>query len=209
MIICTSVTARAEDTVQAYRQIAALHIAGIEKGFLPSLGAPLLSLLYMAMDADAHSTISVARDSSGQVVGFVSGGLGMGSIYRQMLLRWPALLRALAPTLLNPWKMVRIAEILWFGSARHGERLWPKAELYSIVVAESARGTGVASSLYQALISFFADRGVSDFRIVVGEDLTPAHHFYRKMGAVPVARVSVHRGSASIIYRQEVRSSVS
>ncbi len=194
--------------MEAYREIAALHMAGISKGFLPSLGAPFLEVLYMAITADPNSTVFVARDPNGHVVGFVSGGLGMGSIYRQMLRRWPALLRALAPTMLNPLKMARVAEVLWFSSARKGTPESPKAELYSIVVAEAARGTGTAKNLYAALTSYFANQGVADFRIIVGDALGAAHHFYRKMGAVPVARVSVHRGSESIVYRQDVSSSL-
>ncbi len=184
--------------------MAALHAAGISHGFLPSLGTPFLIELYTAMDADPRSTIFVARDPSGQIVGFVSGGIGMDSIFPHMFRRWPAVLRALAPIVLSPRKIARIAELLWFGRLREPERPWPKAELYSIVVAESDRGTGVARSLYNALISYFAERGVADFRIVVGEALTSAHQFYRKMGAVPVARITVHRGSASIVYRQDV-----
>ncbi len=182
---------------------------GLNEGFLPTMGSPFLEMLYMAMDGDPNSIVFVARDSSGQVVGFISGGLGMGSIYRQMLRRWPTFLRIAAPTVLSPCKMLRIAEILWFGRSRRSTRVWPKAELYSIAVDEAARGTGVAGNLYKALITYFAEQGVADFRIVVGEALTAAHHFYHKMGAVPFARVSVHRGSESVVYRQEVLSSLS
>jgi GNAT superfamily N-acetyltransferase len=202
------ITQAGTDTIEVYRQIAALHMAGIDKGFLPSLGAPFLAELYIAMTADPNSAVFVARDRSGQVLGFVSGGLGMGSIYRQMLRRWPALLWALAPTMLSPWKIARIAEVLWFSNTREVKPESPMAELYSIVVAESARGTGVARNLYAALISHFADQGVANFRIIVGDALVAAHHFYRKMGAVPVARVSVHRGSESIVYRQNISASL-
>jgi GNAT superfamily N-acetyltransferase len=207
LITGTSVTAIGTDAAQACRQIAALHVVGIRKGFLPSLGAPFLAELYMAMDADPNSAVFIACDPSGQVVGFVSGGLGMGSIYRQMLRRWPALLRALAPVMLSPLKMARVAELLWFSSTRKVEPGSPQAELYSIVVAESARGTGVARNLYAALLSYFAVQGVANFRIIVGDALGAAHYFYRKMGAVPVARVSVHRGGESTVYRQDISSS--
>jgi GNAT superfamily N-acetyltransferase len=209
LTIDSNITKVGTEAIAAYRQIAALHMAGINKGFLPSLGAPFLAELYKAMTADPNSVVFVARDPSGRVLGFVSGGLGMGTIYRQMLRRWPVFLRILAPTMLNPWKMARVAEVLWFSSARKGETDSPNAELYSIVVAESARGTGVARNLYAALISFFAEQGVSEFRIIVGDALGAAHHFYRKMGAVPVVCVSVHRGSESIVYRQDVSSSLS
>jgi hypothetical protein len=40
--------------------------------------------------------------------------------------------------------------------------------------------------------------------MVVGETLTPAHLFYQKMGAVPFAQVSVHKGQSSTLYRQDL-----
>ena len=78
----------------------------------------------------------------------------------------------------------------------------PSAELLSIAVAPHARGSGVAERLYRRLEEHFAGRGLSAFRITVGDSLAPAHRYYRRMGAVPAGRVEVHAGEGSVVYVQ-------
>ncbi len=197
-------SAGGKTALNVYRQVAALHVAGIDQGFLTSLGAPFLEILYWAIDSSPESVLLIACDPEGKVVGFVSGGHGMGRIYRRMLRRLPLLLKTLMPALMSPKKVVRIAELLWFGRKQHSVLVKPTVELYSITVTASARGTGVAQSLYEALIAHFCEQGVAELRIVVGETLTVAHHFYRKMGALPMAQICVHRGSTSVVYRHEL-----
>ena len=45
---------------------------------------------------------------------------------------------------------------------------------------------------------------MGEFKIIVGAPLAPAHRFYRRMGAVPVAEMEVHGGAASTVYLQRV-----
>jgi ribosomal protein S18 acetylase RimI-like enzyme len=78
----------------------------------------------------------------------------------------------------------------------------PRHELFSIAVAPSARGTGVAERLYHALAAHFRAQDVPAFRIVVGESLTPAHRFYTRMGAKPVDTLRVHGDARSTVYVQ-------
>ena len=80
----------------------------------------------------------------------------------------------------------------------------PAAELLSIAVDPACRGRGIAEDLYAGLKLFFATRGLGEFKIIVGAPLAPAHRFYRRMGAVPVAEIEVHRGAASTVYVQKV-----
>ena len=79
----------------------------------------------------------------------------------------------------------------------------PEAELFSIAVIQSARGSGLAQKLYNALGERFFQDGESAFCMVVGENLSQAHRFYQ-MGAVPFAQVSVHKGQSSTLYRQDL-----
>ena len=74
----------ASDAEGTYRQVAALHAANIDQGFLATLGVPFLALMYRAIDEAADSVLFV-EESGGRVLGFISGGTGMGSIYRTML----------------------------------------------------------------------------------------------------------------------------
>lgn len=189
-----------------YRAVARLHASGIDQGFLPTLGERFLALLYQAMDADPRSLLFVERGAGGEVIGFVSGGCGMGSIYRQMLRRWPQLVPALLPAVVNPRKVKRIIEIVWFSRQQKPVPGCPQPELFSIAVAGAARGTGVAQRLYEALVDHFAKQGEAAFCIVVGDALAPAHRFYRKMGAVPLAHITVHAGQGSTVYRHDVKA---
>lgn len=182
-----------------YRQVAQLHAGNIDQGFLSSLGISFLSLLYEAIDANESSVLLIARQE-GRVVGFVTGAEGMGSIYRQLLRRWPSLFMALLPAMVSPRKLSKIAEILWMGKKEKPVLGLPHAELLSIAVEPGQRGQGCAQSLYRELVDHFRERGVFAFRIVVGEQLKTAHQFYKKMGAEPVGCIEVHQGQGSIMY---------
>lgn len=189
-----------------YKWVAKMHAESINQGFLPTLGERFLALLYEAIDADPNSALFVEQ-IDGKVVGFVTGGRGMGSIYREMLKRWPRLALALLPVLFQPTKLKRVFEIVLFSRKQKPVPGWPKAELFSIAVADSVRGEGVAQRLYNQLVERFRQDGEAAFCIVVGQRLAPAHRFYKRMGAVPVAQISVHDGQASTLYRHDLSTS--
>lgn len=189
-----------------YRKIAALHANNIDQGFLSSLGQPFLALVYKAID-DASDSVLIVEEREGRALGFVAGGAGMGTIYRYLLRRPVALAFALGPSLFRPARLKRIFEILRYGSKRDGvldARPLPMAELLSIAVAPDARGQGIADLLYRRLMTHFRSRDIGEFRIVVGNTLSPAHRFYRRMGAIPVGQIEVHAGSGSTVYVQSI-----
>jgi len=186
-----------------YRGIAALHVCNIDQGFLVTLGTDFLALMYQAIDEASDSVLLVSvRD--GQVAGFVSGGTGMRSIYAQMIRHPFRLSAALAPSLVRPRRVLRILEILRYGSSRGVRSDWPAAELLSIAVDPAYRGRHVAEELYRQLVTHFRTNGVTAFKITVGSALTPAHRFYLKMGAVPCGEIEVHEGESSILYRHNI-----
>lgn len=183
-----------------YRQVAALHAANINQGFLATLGIAFLAVMYRAID-EATGSVLITEERGGRVIGFVAGGMGMGAIYTQML-RHPKAWLALFPSLLQPRKLGRILEILRYSGVSSSTAELPRAELFSIAVDHSSRGTGVAERLYRKLQVHFSECGVYAFRITVGTSLTPAHRFYKKMGAEPVGHIEVHAGASSIVYVQ-------
>lgn len=187
-----------------YRQVAALHAANIDQGFLSTLGEGFLALVYQAID-DSPTSVLLVEERDGRVVGFVSGTDGMGPIYRRLLRRPFSLGLSLLPSLVRPARVRRMLEILRYGGDKPEAASWPRAELLSIAVSADVRGQGVAETLYRGLEAEFRARGVDEFRIVVGENLLPAHRFYQRMGAKPVGRIEVHAGEASIVYRQAYR----
>lgn len=189
------------EATERYRQVAALHAANIDQGFLATLGQPFLSLMYRAID-EAPDSVLIFDDAGGKVRGFVSGSAGMGSIYRRMMCRPVLLALALLPSLVQPSRLMRIIEILRYGGGEGPAEL-PPAELLSIAVDPAWRGRGVAESLYNRLSAHWATQGVQSFRITVGERLAPAHRFYERMGATPVGHVEVHAGERSVVYVQQ------
>lgn len=187
------------DAAERYRQVAALHAGNIEHGFLATLGIPFLALMYRAMD-EAEGSVLLTEEQEGRIVGFVSGGEGMGAIYRRML-RYPVRLGlALLPSLVRPRRLKRILEIMRYNGGTSTTQSLPRAELLSIAVAPHARGSGVAERLYRRLQEHFVGRGLRAFRITVGDSLAHAHRYYRRMGAVPAGRVEVHAGEGSTVY---------
>lgn len=191
---------------ETLRQVAELHASCIDQGFLSTLGARFLTVLYRAIDRSSTSALLV-ETSGTSVTGFVSGGSGMGPIYRQMLRDWPALIAALAPVLLKPRKILGIIEILRRGGAREVGITLPEAELFSIAVAPEARGSDTAKRLYGALCTHFRKQGVPAFRIVVGDSLIPAQRFYTRMGAEPATSLRLHGEATSTVYVQHLQSS--
>lgn len=183
-----------------YRQVAHIHSQGIRDGFLSSLGESFLALLYESIDRSQNSVLLVAKEGE-CVIGFVAGTVSLGEVYRIMLRSWWRLLASMLPALMSPKKVFKIFETLFFSSKSQADSLSvPKAELLSIAVLQDFRGKGHAESLFRSLCEHFRSSHQRSFKIVVGDALVPAHRFYQKMGAYPVAAVEVHRGSGSTVY---------
>lgn len=183
-----------------YQQVAQIHSQGIRDGFLSSLGDSFLALLYESIDRSENSVLVVAKEG-GRVVGFVAGTVALGEVYRIMLRSWWRLFLAMIPALVSPKKIFKIFETLFFSSKSPAEYVnIPKAELLSIAVRQDCRGKGYAETLFQSLRDYFKASHQHSFKIVVGDALVPAHRFYKRMGALPVAAVEVHRGSGSTVY---------
>ena len=182
-----------------YKTVASLHYDNINQGFLATLGVPFLTLLYEAIDKDSESVLLVERvDQS--VVGFVTGTCGLGRIYKQLLLKPLRLSYALKSCLLSPSKIYKILEVLLISKDRNISSDFSKQELLSIVVTSAYQGRGHAENLFNSLCSHFRKEGASCFNIVVGSNLDRAHAFYKKMGAVPVREIQVHKGVDSVVY---------
>lgn len=186
-----------------YDQVAALHISCIGQGFLATLGVPFLALMYQAID-ESDTAVLLTEQRDGRAIGFVSGCVGMKAIYQRMMRSPFRLARALLPSLIHPTRLAKVLDILRYdGGGTSSKPDWPPAELLSIAVVPEVRGSGVAEILYRNLASHFAAVGEPAFRIVVGNALEPAHRFYKRMGAIPVGRIEVHRGEGSVVYVQK------
>lgn len=192
-------------TIRDYSEIADIHINNLDSSFLATLGKRFLALMYRCIDESSNSALFVHKVND-RVSGFITGTVGFGEIYKIMLKRHLfQLIMALLPALVSPKKMARIFEILLY-SKKHGSQddELPSAELLSIAIDKNFRGKKIADELYQDLCVFFQRERISSFKIIVGSALEPAHRFYTRMGAKPVAEIEVHKGEKSVVYIQEI-----
>ena len=176
-----------------------LHAASINQGFLATLGVRFLSLMYRAID-QADGSVLITEEQDGRVMGFVSGAVGMGPVYRRMVRHPLRLMASLAPSLVRPKRLWRILETIRYSRGAKNSADWPDAELLSIAVDSSMRGTGLSERLYRRLENHFVEQGKPAFRIIVGKALEPAHRYYRRMGAIPIGSIEVHAGEESVVY---------
>ena len=190
------------------RDIARLHETALNEGFLSSLGYPFLCLLYECILASKTSQV-IFEYQDNHLVGFVSGGNGLGAVYKELLLRPIPLFLALFGVFFRPKQLLGIIEILtsslFSSSKNHNPKVQEQEyELYSIVVTKEMRGSGLAERLYVCLCEEFMKHGALEFKILVGKNLDRANSFYKKMGACPMHEVKIHGTSISTVYVQKL-----
>jgi len=188
---------------EVYKSVAKLHKKSIEQGFLPILGVRFLTLLYWAIDTEKDSVL-IVEESDGDVVGFVSASLSLRLVIKRMLYRPIPLFCALLPSVVMIGRWVKIFEVLQYATSSNSLEGFPKAELLSIAVTPSYRGKKVADKLYEKLKIHFKSKNVNAFCIVVGSSLKNARSFYKRMGAHPSAKIEVHAGECSVVYKQKI-----
>ena len=182
-----------------YQKVAQLHCEHIDQGFLATLGPSFLTLLYEAIDKD-KSSVLIAKEVNGKVVGFVSGAVSLRPIYKQLLYRPFSLFIALISCFLSLSKLLKIIEVLRISKNNPVLKGLPRHELLTIVVDPSCQGQGHAEDLFQSLCSYFEAVNVMNFKIVVGGKLARANAFYLKMGCVVAGEIEVHKGKHSLVY---------
>lgn len=186
-------------------EIAKLHERCIPAGFLPTLGVGFLARLYASIATSPEGVLIAAVDSKGNVVGFVSGSTSIRPIYKRLVGKNLAFLTALFIRHIFSVKTVkRILESRRYVARKHSEVQSIPAELFSIVVDEKFRGAGVAQRLFAELRLAFRDKGMDQFRITVGSQLTQAQRFYVKAGALKTNEVELHQGERSFVYECKI-----
>jgi ribosomal protein S18 acetylase RimI-like enzyme len=192
--------------ISTYHQVARLHAANLQKGFLATMGLNFLAEMYRAIDQCPQSVL-IVKYEDGQVVGFAAGVAGpMNLLYQQMMRRFFMWSLRLFPVLLTPSRFKRVREILRYTKKGPASTDLPTAELMSIAVDPAFRGKGIAEALYTDLNAYFKKMQVAEFKIIVGEKLDSAHKFYKRMGALPLAELELHEGDKSVVYVQTVNA---
>jgi len=186
------------------KAVATLHRQNINLGFLSQLGDRFLFYLYKSMSECDRSILIVAKQDD-DVVGFISGSIGLGPVFKHLLRRhFVGVSLALLPNMASLSKLKRIAETLLYSKEEDDAGVFPPGELLSLAVKDDFRRVGVAKQLSLALIKEFKKKRLDEFKIIVGEELLGAQKFYEKMGAVKVGMIEVHKGAKSFVYRLDI-----
>lgn len=186
------------------QQVAKLHIENLSESFLASLGEKFLTEIYISVQNDEESKL-ICEYHKDRIIGFVSAGISMSRIYKGLFIRVPMVLLAIAPSLLNPMKLVRIFNLIIYSLKNTDTNSFPSPELWTIAVDGRYRRKGISSKLYESVIKFFKDKRVISFKILVSDNLKGAHMFYEKLGAKKNGKIELHGGSTSTIYIQKIR----
>ena len=177
--------------------IAQIHKNEIHKGFLSTLKLVFLKNLYSAIIESEYSFCIIAKEENA-VVGFMSGVTNINKLYSYFLKKYffqsvvlilqkifsISFLRKIFETLLYPVK----------------EKKLPHAELLTMAVSYQFQGQGIAGKMFSEFISEMKKRNIKSFKVLVGEELSPAIHFYEKNGFSFLKQVSVHSNKISRIY---------
>ncbi len=194
--------------IAVYHQVARLHAANLDQGFLATMGLNFLAEMYRAID-QCPQAVLIVKYEQGKVIGFTAGVAGPVSVvYRRMMRRFLIWSLRLFPVLLTPSRFRRVREILRYAKKGPERTDLPTAELLSIAVDPAYRGKGIAEAMYTDLIAYFKQRQIAEFKIIVGGKLDSAHKFYQRMGAQPLTELELHEGAKSVVYVQTVNTAV-
>lgn len=199
---------RVDFTEADYLQIAKLHQLALPYGFLATVPVGLLALIYRGLDSSPGSFIIAATKSEGKIVGFISGSLSLRQALKTITLSRPTtLVSRMLPILASPRKLGKLAELFFYSLSPKrvageldSDVAVPDFELLSLAVSTDCQGQGIGNLLYAEFIEELKRREIHAFKIIVGQELSNAHIFYNKMGAVCVGQIELHKGDFSCLY---------
>jgi ribosomal protein S18 acetylase RimI-like enzyme len=163
-------------------QVASLHLRHLPTGFQGLPGQRLLGAYYAAVTEGAGASGFVA-EQEGRVVGYVCGVWSPSALLSTLLRRhWRTwMFWGVAHAALHPGFVPAVASRVR-GASAGAEVPDGTYELRPIVVAQPARGTGVAADLVAALLADARRRGFHRMHLIAKADNAAAQAFYRKVG---------------------------
>ncbi len=177
--------------------IAKIHKAEISQGFLSTLKLTFLKNLYLAIIESKYSFCVVAKEQD-TVVGFISGVTDINKLYFYFLQKYFfQSFFLLCKKIFSVSYVKKVFEILLYPIK---EKKLPPAELLTMAVSRQLQGQGIASRIFLEFTSEMKRRNIESFKVLVGEELASAIHFYEKSGFYFLKNTSVHGGKSSRIY---------
>ena len=178
--------------------VAKLHIDGINKGFISSLGLPFVTSLYEAVAEDKNS-FGFAAVEDGEVIGFVAFSSNLSKLYKHVVLKKGfRFVFILARKMFSIRVIKKIFQNIFYPSKMKKSGL-PDAELLSIVVSSKFQGRGLAKRLVEKGLQECKARDISQVKVLVAEENRPANKLYTNTGFKLHSQVESH-GVKSNIY---------
>lgn len=191
-------------TDDEFTQVARLHHRNIESGFLSSLGVPFLKLIYFSIQQKGI-LIGVRKDK--KIIGFISGVENIHSVYAEFMKK--NFLKAfflILPKAVSFRVIKKLLDLVLYPFKKKANTVQlPHAELLSMALDNGHRGIGIADILYKELVKEFESKKVSEFKIIVGANLSGAQKFYEKMGASKLQNIHLHKGENSWVYLYQIK----
>ena len=183
------------------RSVAEIHANTINLGFLSQLGPGFLYYLYKSIYECPQTELILAKDND-LTVGFITGCSSLKPVLKHLVKKYLIQTTiSLIPQVIKPSNVKRIFEIITYSTKENSTLTSPSAELLSLAVIDSYRGSGVAKYLFEELQKQLKLKGFSEFKIIVGVELIQAQRFYERMGATKFDTIDLHKNSTSLIYK--------
>ncbi len=190
------------------QSIARLHVETLSDSFLAELGFKFLNNLYIFL---IKRECVLVYEEQNEVKGFVSFSGSSTGMMKRFLINCPGCILILASkTILDPanlkrfWETFRAPFISRKSEDTHASKSLPSGELLSISVNPDCQASGIGSQLIKALEGFLLHKNISQYRVVVGENLEGANKFYLKNGFEIVTQIKVHGDNLSNVYLKNV-----
>jgi L-amino acid N-acyltransferase YncA len=179
-------------------QVAKLHISGITKGFISSLGMDFVTALYCAIAESRYSVCLVAVQDN-KVLGFAAFTTNLHDLYRSLIFkRGLRFFLMLFRRMLSLGTVKKIFETLFY-PARIKKMNLPQAEFLSMAIADEARGKGLATKLVRRGFEECAKLGVKELKIFAAVDIQAINNMYKKLGFQLAGQMENH-GFVSNVY---------
>jgi ribosomal protein S18 acetylase RimI-like enzyme len=176
----------------------------IRDAFLSTLGDRFLRRLYRALVDDRDAVVVVAENGQG-IVGFATGVASVPDFYRRFFRRHGAMAAlAAAPHLLRPATIRRALETAGYPQSVGS---LPNAEFLSMAVAPGVRARGIGTMLAGGIRRGLAERGVSEFKVVVGVPNEAPNRLFARLGYECRTQITVHDGVPSNVWVKQTQES--
>ena len=184
--------------------IAELHMKGINRGFITSLGENFVEALYEAIVAE-ESSFGFAAEDNGSVIGFVAFSADLQKLYKAAIKKGLRFAVLLLPKMFSLKRLKGVfANVLY--PAKNKAKNLPLVELLSVAVEENARNQQLATKLVQAGLAECVHRGIKEVRVIVESSNEMANKLYSKCGFELKHKTSSHGGASNVYVAQVFKS---